>query len=139
MAVDLESGNVVALAGILIPIVGSIALFSFLAVASWSDARRKEREAYYTAETLKKIAESSGEGSTAALAYLQEQTRGARRRRVEGMKLGGLITAAVGIGMMIFLHGVEHEEPAYLMGTIPLLVGAALMAYAFLFAPKDMA
>jgi hypothetical protein len=55
------------------------------------------------------------------------------------MKLGGLITAAVGIGMMIFLHGVEHEEPAYLMGTIPLLVGAALMAYAFLFAPKDMA
>ena len=54
--------NWIPVGRIFVPIVGSIALFSFLAVASWSDARRKEREAYYRSETLKKIAESSGEG-----------------------------------------------------------------------------
>ncbi len=128
--------NIVPIAGMLVPIVGSIALFSFLGVASWSEARRKEREAYYTAETLKKIAESSGEGTKSAVEYLQEQNRNARQRRIEGIKLGGLITAAVGIGLMVFLHGVEHEEPAYLVGMIPLLIGLALIIYAFALAPR---
>jgi hypothetical protein len=35
--------TLVAVSVFLVPIVGSIALFSFLAVASWSEARRKER------------------------------------------------------------------------------------------------
>jgi hypothetical protein len=121
----------------LIPIVGSIALFSFLAVASWSDARRREREAYYTADALKKIADSSAEGAKSAVEYLREQNRLATRKRVEGLKLGGLITVAVGIGVMIFLHAVEHEESAYLMGTIPLFIGVALMVYGFVLAPKE--
>ena len=131
--------SLVGVSVFLVPIVGSIALFSFLGVASWSDARRKEREAYYRTEALKKIAESSSEGAKSAVEYLQEQERNARRRRLEGMKLGGLITAAVGIGMMVFLHGVEREEPAYLVGLIPLLIGVALLAYAFLLAPKEAA
>ncbi|MGA9472646.1 MAG: hypothetical protein WBV36_09290 [Terriglobales bacterium] len=121
----------------LVPIVGSIALFSFLAVASWSDARRKEREAYYMADALKKIADSSAEGGKSAVEYLREQNGIAIRKRVEGLKLGGLITAAVGVGVMIFLHAIEHEEPAYLMGTIPLLIGLALMVYGFVLAPKQ--
>ena len=94
----------------MVPIVGSIALFSFLAVAAWSDARRKEREAYYRNETLKKIAESSGEGAKSAMELLREQEKNAVKRRLEGMKLGGLITAAVGIGVMVLLHGIEHES-----------------------------
>ncbi|MGA9527015.1 MAG: hypothetical protein WBS24_02735 [Terriglobales bacterium] len=129
--------NWIPVVGIFVPIVGSIALFSFLGVASWSDARRKEREVYYTTEALKKIAESSSEGAKSAIEYLREQERNARKRRLEGLKLGGLITAAVGIGMMAFLHGVEHEEPAYLMGLIPLLIGVALLAYPLAMAPKE--
>ena len=123
----------------LVPIVGSIALFSFLGVATWSDARRKEREAYYTTEALKKIAESSSEGAKSAVEYLREQEKNQRQRRLEGMKLGGLITAAVGVGLMVMLRGLEHEEPAYLVGMIPLLIGVALLAYVFLFAPKEAA
>ena len=129
--------GIASIAPFLIPIVGSIALFSFLGVASWSDARRKEREAYYTGETLKKIAESSGEGAKSALELLREQERNVVKRRLEGMKLGGLITTAVGIGLMVFLHGVEHEEPAYLVGMIPSLIGVALLIYAFVLAPKE--
>ena len=136
MTFDVD-GNLIPIAGIMVPLVGSIALFSFLAVASWSDARRKEREAYYKNETLKKIAESSGEGAKSALELLREQEKNAAKRRLEGMKLGGLITAAVGIGLMVFLHGVEREEPAYLVGLIPLLIGLALLIYPFLLAPKE--
>lgn len=136
MAFDLD-GNLVPVVGIMVPIVGSIALFSFLAVASWAEARRKEREAYYTSEALKKIAESSGEGAKSALELLREKEKNFVKRRLEGLKLGGLITAAVGIGLMVFLHGVEHEEPAYLVGLIPLLIGVALLVYAFALAPKE--
>ncbi len=124
MAFDVD-GNAVGMVAVAIPVVGSIALFSFLAVAAWSDARRKEREEYYRSETLKKIAESSGEGAKAAIELLREQNKNVTRRRLEGMKLGGLITAVVGIGVMVLLHGLEHEEPVYLAGLIPLLIGVA--------------
>ena len=135
MTFDVD-GNLIPIAGIMVPLVGSIALFSFLAVASWSEARRKERETYYKTETLKKIAESSSEGAKSALELMREQDKSAAKRRLEGMKLGGLITAVVGIGVMVLLHGLEHEEPVYLAGLIPLLIGLALLAYVFFLAPK---
>ncbi len=128
--------GMVAVIALLIPIVGSIALFSFLGVATWSDARRKERVAYYRNETLKKIAESSGEGAKSALELLREQEKNFATRRIEGMKIGGLVTAAVGIGVMALLRGLVHDEPVYLVGLIPLLIGVAVLIYPFLLAPK---
>jgi hypothetical protein len=65
--------------------IGAISLFSFVAVASWSDARRKEREAYYKNDALKKIAESPAPSALAALEYMREQNRNAARRRREGI------------------------------------------------------
>jgi hypothetical protein len=140
MALDIQ-GNAVEVVAVAIPVVGSIALFSFLSVAAWSDARRKEREEYYRNETLKKIAESSGEGAKAAIELLREQNNSATRRRREGMKLGGLITAVVGLGVMILLHGIvdRGEGPIYLVGVIPLLVGLALLTYVLVLAPKESA
>jgi hypothetical protein len=138
MAFEIDS-NAVGVVAVAIPVVGSIALFSFLAVASWSEARRKEREAYYRSETLKKIAESSGEGAKSALELLREQEKNAAKRRLEGMKLGGLITAAVGIGVMVLLRGIANDDgPVYLVGLIPLLIGAALLVYPFILAPKEV-
>ncbi|MGB8010280.1 MAG: hypothetical protein WCF68_01595 [Terriglobales bacterium] len=136
MAFDVDN-NAVGVVAVAIPVVGSIALFSFLAVAAWSDARRKERETYYKNETLKKIAESSGEGAKAAIELMREQEKNLVRRRLEGMKLGGLITAVVGIGVMVLLHGLEHDEPVYLAGLIPLLIGVAMLLYVLLLAPKE--
>jgi hypothetical protein len=131
--------NAIGVVAVAIPVVGSIALFSFLSVAAWSDARRKEREEYYRNETLKKIAESSGEGARAAIELLREQNNVVTKRRMEGMKLGGLITAVVGIGVMVLLHGLVHDEPVYLTGVIPLLIGLALLAYTFFLVPKEVA
>ena len=138
MVFELEGQNLAEVGAVLIPVVGSIALFSFLGVASWSDARRREREAYYTGEALKKIAENSGEGAKSAVEYLREQNRNIAARRMEGLKLGGLITAAVGIGVFALLRGLVHDEPVYLVGVIPLLIGVALLVYAFVLAPKEM-
>jgi hypothetical protein len=138
MAFELDH-NIVPVAAMLIPIVGSIAVFSFLTATIWVEARRKEREAYYKSETLKKIAESSGEGARGAIELIREQQTSSAKRRREGMKLGGLITAVVGIGVLALLHGLVRDEPVYLAGLIPLLVGAALLTYTFLLAPKEVA
>lgn len=128
--------NIVPIAAMLIPIVGSIALFSWLAVNGWADARRKEREAYYRNETLKKISESSGEAAKSTLELMREQEKNFVKRRLEGLKIGGLVTTAVGIGVMVLLRGLVHDDPVYLAGLIPLLIGVALLAYPFLLAPK---
>jgi ferric-dicitrate binding protein FerR (iron transport regulator) len=116
--------------------VASAALFSFIAVAAWSDARRREREAYYKSETLKRIIEKEGPAANAALELFREEERNAARRQLEGIKLGGLVTAAAGIGLFPLLRGVVPAEPVYLAGLIPLLIGVALLAYAYILAPK---
>jgi len=122
--------------------VASVALFSFVAVAVWFESRRKEREAYYKSETLKKIAESGAGGDT-ALEFLREQEKIRERQRREGLRLGGLITGVVGIALMIFLRAMAHDphtgvEPeVYLVGLIPLLIGGVLLLYSYLLAPKE--
>jgi hypothetical protein len=114
--------------------VGAIALFSFLAVAAWAASRRREREAYYRSEVVKKL---SGMPGDAAVALLREQERNAMRRQREGLRLSGLVTAAVGIGLMIFLRALMPGAPIYLVSLIPLLIGAAFLLYSYILAPKD--
>jgi hypothetical protein len=113
---------------------GAIALFSFLAVATWSDNRRREREAFYKSDTLKKLSEVSTD--TAAV-LLREDERLARRRQRESARLGGLVTVATGLGLAVFLWGIVPERRVYLLGLIPLLVGLALLAYARWLAPRE--
>jgi hypothetical protein len=110
--------------------IGSIALFSFLAVAAWTGTRAREREQYYKSDLLKKIAESTEAGGNAALQYLREQHRLAQERRRGGLILGGLVTAATGVGLMVFLGAIVHRVPVYFVGLIPLLIGLAIFVYA---------
>jgi hypothetical protein len=114
--------------------VAAIALFGFLSVATWTGTQYAEREAYYKAEMMKKIAEIGGEKNP-ALEYLREQGRIAEAKRMEGFKVGGLVNIAVGIGLMVMLFGM-HVGRAYLAGAIPLLVGVALMVYGYGMGPK---
>ncbi len=117
--------------------VGMISLFSFVSVAAWSDARRREREAYYRSDTLKKLAESQNAAAAPIVELLREQDRREVRRRREGIKLGGLITTAVGIGVFPLLRAVEHDEPVFLAAFVPILVGLALLSYVYVLAPKE--
>jgi hypothetical protein len=119
--------------------VGAIALFSFVAVAVWSGERRREREAYYRSETLKKIADTQGAGGGSALEFLREEERIEARRKREGQKLGGMITMAVGVGLMIFLYSIPDPDArfAYRVGLIPFLIGVVLLGHALFAAPKE--
>lgn len=110
--------------------IGAVALFGFLSVATWAGTRQNERESYYKAEMMKKIAEMGGERNP-ALDYLREQERIAEGKRIGGLKLGGLINIAVGIGVMILLRGLVESSNVYLVGVIPLMVGVALAVYGF--------
>jgi ferric-dicitrate binding protein FerR (iron transport regulator) len=130
----MDSGNVgmaTALFGFLA--VGAVALFSMIAVTTWSEARRKEREAYYKADMLKKLAEAPAPGAGAALELMREEARLGAERTRQGLRIGGLITGAAGLGVLIFLRVLlGGDEGVYLCGLIPLFVGIALYASSFL-------
>jgi hypothetical protein len=118
--------------------VAAIALYSYLSINAYVNGRRKEREAYYKNETVRRLTESAGAGADAAIALLREEDRLQTRRRLEGTKLGGLITAAVGIGLMIFL-GIANNDNHLIgvaIGAVPLMVGLALLLYAYRLAPR---
>jgi len=117
--------------------IGAVALFVvFIPLTSWIESQRKEREAFYKAETVRRLTESSGEGAKAAIELMQAQSRQESARKREGMKIGGLVNIAVGAGLMIFLHALVTDAPVYLCGLIPGLIGVALLTYALLLAPK---
>jgi len=115
--------------------IGAIALFGiFLPISVWMEARRKEREAYYKAETIRRIAEAPGEGAKAAIELLREEDRLRQIRKLEGMKVGGLVNIAVGVGLTAMLWVLTGPQGPYLVGLIPGLIGVALLAYVFFLA-----
>ncbi len=128
--------EIVPIAVFIMIAVGAAALFGWLSVVAWADARRREREEYYRSEVFKKIAETQGAGGSAALELYREHERAAIRKARELHRMSGVVTIGVGIGLMVFLKGVGDKEPAYLVGLIPLLVGVSLLVYSYVLAPK---
>ncbi len=58
------------------------------------------------------------------------------RRRAQGLMIGGIVTFAVGIGLMAFLSVMEEHGNAWAVGIIPASVGIALLLSAFLVRPR---
>jgi len=116
----------------LIPIAG-ITMIIFIV---WFAEQRKAKESFQRHELLRKIAEAPGDAAQRVLEMIREQEYEAKMRRYEGMKLGGLIAAAVGLALVPVLAMLEPHEPSWIIGLIPLLVGAALFIYITFLAPK---
>ena len=123
----------------MIPIVSVIAVFSFISVATWAESRRKEREAYYRNELLKKLADSTGDSARQVLELMREKELAVERRRREGLKLAGLIVAVVGLGLSVMLALLVPHEAVWSVGVIPLLIGLALMFHGYQTAPRTPA
>lgn len=122
--------------------IGAVALFAvFIPLVVFFENRRKEREAFYRAETLRRVAEASGEGAKSALELLREEERLKAVKQLEGMKVGGLINLGVGVALLIFLRFMIGGGPGspYLCGLIPAFIGVALLVYAVFLAPKPEA
>jgi hypothetical protein len=121
--------------------VGAVSLFCvFIPLVTWLDSRRKEREAYYKAETIRRLAEAPGDTAKTALALLREEDRLQRIKTIEGLKVGGLITLGVGVALIIFLRSLigGGQGSPYLCGLIPAMVGVGMLLYAFFMAaPVD--
>ncbi|MGO9433610.1 MAG: hypothetical protein ACLPH3_08310 [Terracidiphilus sp.] len=117
--------------------VGAVALFCvFIPLVTWLDSRRKEREAYYKSENIRRLAEAPGDAAKTALELLREEDRLKRLKMLEGLKIGGLINVGVGVGLIIFLRsllGGGHGSP-FLCGLIPAMCGVGMLVYAFFMA-----
>jgi hypothetical protein len=117
--------------------IGAVCLFVvFIPLVTWIDSRRKEREAFYKADTMRRLTESSGEGAKAAIELMREEERFKRIKTLEGLKVGGIINLGVGIGLIIFLRallGAGQGSP-FLCGLIPGFIGIGMLVYAFFLA-----
>ncbi len=130
-----------------------VSVFSFTSVAVWTENRRKEREAYYKSESvrhrseaLQRIATQPGESTELVLKMMREEERirleeerAKDRKRMEGMKVGGMINIGVGLGLMGFFYGIGGRESPFLCGLIPAFIGVALLVYVLWLAPKPQA
>lgn len=117
--------------------VGAIALFGiFLPVVTWIESRRKEREAFYRAEMFRRLSESPNDSAKAALDLLREESRQEQIKKLEGLKIGGIITLGVGVAMVIFLCVMTGSGPGapFLVGLVPAFVGIAMLVYVYFMA-----
>lgn len=58
------------------------------------------------------------------------------RKRAQALMIGGILTLAVGSGLMAFLTVVEDHGNAWAVGLLPASVGVALLLCAWLVRPK---
>lgn len=119
--------------------IGAVALFAvFIPLVVFFESRRKEREAFYRAEMLRRVSEASGEAGKAAIELLREEERLTAVKKIEGMKVGGLVNIGLGVALLIFLRFMIGSGPGspYLCGLIPAFIGLALLAYALFLAPN---
>ncbi|MGE4070867.1 MAG: hypothetical protein AB7E72_06790 [Lysobacterales bacterium] len=108
----------------MIAVVGT-ALLGFAPLMMWLASRQKESEARYHLEMARRIAEAADPQPVLDYVRKIEQKEAARARLTA--RVAGLITAAVGLALMIFLSQLQTQAPVYLVGLIPLLIGGALL------------
>jgi hypothetical protein len=114
-----------------------VALFSWLTMIDWARQRRMEREAYYRHETEKKLIET-GEQSAELILSLRKEVEYARwLQRREGLKLGGLITTAIGVGIFAALRFIDTGGfSVEAIGLVPLAIGIVLLLYSYALYPR---
>lgn len=141
-----ELYHLMIMTGLAVLVIG---LFTFLSIAAWAKARKREREAFYRSELRKTLIEKWGGGSPEELVNLlrddaknaelrqlldvsgEGKQNGARRRR-DGLLLAGLITTAIGVGMLVFLRTLPTRDAVSNIGIIPLIVGVAILIHSFI-------
>ena len=109
-----------------------VLLFAFASVFIWSHARRKEREALYRSELLKKLAETPGPGADAVLASLREEEQRKHGRKREWLTLGGALCASLGLAVLVAYYVAPNNlaDGVWTVGFVPLLIGLALIGHA---------
>lgn len=118
-----------------------ICVFTMVSIAIWTEARRKEREAYYKAETMRRLAESSNDAAKYAFEMMREEQAMRDRevvreelKRREGLKIGGLVNIGIGVGLYFLMKNVGGPP---MVGMLVLGIGVALSIYGFFLVPRS--
>jgi hypothetical protein len=85
-------------------IVSIAATFGFLSVFWWALQRRREREAYYRYEVLRRLIERTDTPSDVINTWMRDAEEMENRRRRDGLLLAALTFLGVGAGILIALH-----------------------------------
>src|ERR1700722_16108656 len=83
------TGNSVQTLAIMFPVAIILITFAFVSVLHWIDSQRKERDAFYKAETIRRVTEASGAGAKAAIELMHQDERLKRIKAPEGLKICG--------------------------------------------------
>lgn len=120
----------------LVPVAGSISLFTFLAVATWAEQRRKERESYYRYEFRKHLVEAGKMDASDVRDLMRYEQETSSYKAQQSSFLGGFVLLGAGAGMLFGLQWIG--EGVWMVGYIPLFIGVAMMIYARFVAPRGV-
>jgi hypothetical protein len=108
-----------------------VAVFAFSSLVVWVSAPARERQARDRLALMKTLAEHPGEHSMQVLEMLrkEDQERRERKEREErrGFVIGGLVVAAVGVGLAVMLLFLGDSGGEWSVGLIPFLIGCVLL------------
>ena len=98
-------------------------------MVTWIDSQRKEREAFYRAETFRRMAEAPGDGAKAAVEILREEERIKQIKVREGLKMAGVIVSRANASVRKPTLQVIHDgSPIALAAIDATQIGAKITA-----------
>lgn len=102
-------------------------VFTFLTVFWWALQRRRERESYYRYELARQMLERSDTPHPTIVEWVREVDAIEQKRRREGVLMTACIALLSGIGALIPVGTVFHDES--IPGMIAAGLGLALFIY----------
>ena len=90
---------------VVVIVTAVICVFGMISVVVWAENRRKERESFHQHQTYQKMLDSGSSADT-LVAFIQDQEdrqrRDQEREKIRGLRMGGVITTAVGVALTAF-------------------------------------
>lgn len=110
---------------LLIPLAGTLAIFTCLTVVGYARERRLEREALYRKELTEKLLESGQLDPAGLRSWLEDQNRTPVLRRRLGFQVAGVLLLALGVGFVWAFRIMEMRE--WGLGLIPIFLGLGIL------------